>query len=561
MYIIKANQIFIFLILISYSIGHSQDIENLKKIDSLSYLEYNELFKHVNIEDTINSILSIKAYLRKAKREKDTLRQAIAYRNLYIFNRLKSDNFYADSIISITKNKHYKNYPKYGYFFKGIKLYNDGNYKNALDYFIEARKSAEQEDIDVENYIAILKSRLGYNEEALTIYRKVMKFYEKDGLVKGKLGAYYNMSDVTRLIKQTDSSLYYCDLGLQLATEINNKAYQAAFLFNKGATLSDIGKYHESQTYLFKALPVLKERKNNPNTTISHFFIGRNYKHLHNPSKAIYHLKKMDSLFLKTKDIYPELREGYEILVNYYKDKNDLHNQLAYVQRMLVIDSIINKNFHYLDTKLIKEYNRVQLKAERKQINAKIKSIENNYLYKIVTGIIFIIVLIILLILKHLKHKKYKQKFKILMRQLESSDNDSLSQKEKEDLTKKNIGIKPDLITELICKLENFEKEHGFLDPNINRSILAKKMNTNLVYLSKIINYHRGKTFVNYINDLRVDYAIQQLKSSDKIFINWSIEAIAKEVGFKNAEPFSKAFFRKTGIKPSFFIKSLKKTD
>jgi AraC-like DNA-binding protein len=267
----------------------------------------------------------------------------------------------------------------------------------------------------------------------------------------------------------------------------------------------------------------------------------------------------MDSLFLKTKDIYPELREGYEILVNYYKDKNDLHNQLAYVQRMLVIDSIINKNFHYLDTKLIKEYNRVQLKAERKQINAKIKSIENNYLYKIVTGIIFIIVLIILLILKHLKHKKYKQKFKILMRQLESSDNDSLSQKEKEDLTKKNIGIKPDLITELICKLENFEKEHGFLDPNINRSILTKKMNTNLVYLSKIINYHRGKTFVNYINDLRVDYAIQQLKSSDKIFINWSIEAIAKEVGFKNAEPFSKAFFRKTGIKPSFFIKSLEK--
>ena len=47
--------------------------------------------------------------------------------------------------------------------------------------------------------------------------------------------------------------------------------------------------------------------------------------------------------------------------------------------------------------------------------------------------------------------------------------------------------------------------------------------------------------------------------SDNKDFINWSIEAIAKEVGFKNSEPFSKAFLRKTGIKPSFFIKSLKK--
>ncbi len=33
--------------------------------------------------------------------------------------------------------------------------------------------------------------------------------------------------------------------------------------------------------------------------------------------------------------------------------------------------------------------------------------------------------------------------------------------------------------------------------------------------------------------------------------------AIAEEAGFNTAESFSKAFFKKTGIKPSYFIKEL----
>ena len=35
--------------------------------------------------------------------------------------------------------------------------------------------------------------------------------------------------------------------------------------------------------------------------------------------------------------------------------------------------------------------------------------------------------------------------------------------------------------------------------------------------------------------------------------------AIAQEVGFNNSESFSKAFYKKTGIYPSYFIKQLEK--
>ena len=43
----------------------------------------------------------------------------------------------------------------------------------------------------------------------------------------------------------------------------------------------------------------------------------------------------------------------------------------------------------------------------------------------------------------------------------------------------------------------------------------------------------------------------------DKKFRQYTIHALALEFGFNNAESFSTAFDKKTGIKPSFFIKNL----
>ena len=87
---------------------------------------------------------------------------------------------------------------------------------------------------------------------------------------------------------------------------------------------------------------------------------------------------------------------------------------------------------------------------------------------------------------------------------------------------------------------------------------LSKSLSTNSNYLSKIINFYKGKNFSSYISDLRIDYCVEKLKT-DEIFIKYSIKAIAFDIGFNNTESFSKAFYKKTGIYPSFFIKELEK--
>ena len=81
-------------------------------------------------------------------------------------------------------------------------------------------------------------------------------------------------------------------------------------------------------------------------------------------------------------------------------------------------------------------------------------------------------------------------------------------------------------------------------------------MNTNTKYLSKIINHHKNKSFINYVNDLRVEYSIEQLKESD-VLKSYTIQGIAEEVGFNSAESYSSAFKKSTGIKPSYFLREL----
>jgi len=71
-----------------------------------------------------------------------------------------------------------------------------------------------------------------------------------------------------------------------------------------------------------------------------------------------------------------------------------------------------------------------------------------------------------------------------------------------------------------------------------------------------IINHHKEKNFSNYLNDLRIEYVIKELKTNI-VLRKYTIEALANEIGFNSSESFSKAFYRKTGIYPSYYIKRL----
>ena len=87
---------------------------------------------------------------------------------------------------------------------------------------------------------------------------------------------------------------------------------------------------------------------------------------------------------------------------------------------------------------------------------------------------------------------------------------------------------------------------------------LSKKTQTNSKYVSKIINFYKKKSATSYVNDLRIEYAIHRLKN-DTLFRKYTIKSISNEIGYANSQSFATAFFKKTGLKPSYFIKEIEK--
>ncbi len=110
-----------------------------------------------------------------------------------------------------------------------------------------------------------------------------------------------------------------------------------------------------------------------------------------------------------------------------------------------------------------------------------------------------------------------------------------------------------------MSKLERFEQQRQFLLHDLSLQGLAKKFHTNSNYLSRIVNMKMEKNFSQYINDLRIKYSVKEVLSDSK-FRKYTIKAIAQESGYTNAESFSRAFYKKNGIYPSYYIKNLDKS-
>ena len=153
--------------------------------------------------------------------------------------------------------------------------------------------------------------------------------------------------------------------------------------------------------------------------------------------------------------------------------------------------------------------------------------------------------------------KKYKRRFQKLVEETKSSKN---TKRISADNQSRIPSINKETLDHLLAQLKKFEEEQQYLDPNITAPTLAKRFKSNSSYLSVVVNTYKQKNISQYVNDLRIDYVIQKLQSDTK-FRKYTIKAISKEIGFSSSESFSKKFYNKTGIYPSYFIKKLEENE
>jgi len=558
------NRFYFILLLFIFNIFYSQqesysDFYKIKK----KYENYSE-------NDT-TAFRFLKGYISLAKKEKDYPHLVEGYNDAIFYSSSADAKLkYADSTIFAAKLSDNKDLISDAYLRKGVVYYfNYKKYQPALQEYLKAYEySKNSQDDFLKNailyHMGVVKSYLGYNQEALIHFKKTQSHFQlkstekvHPNIVFNNKRGYYNslhqMAVSYRKLsnyKAVDSLL---NIGFQQTK--NNKDYQQEygyFLKEKGINEYRKKKYRASLALLHESIKPITKINDFAWATVVYFYIGKSYLDLKDYPNAILHFNKVDSIFQKHNFILPELRENYELLINYYKKDNELKKELYYTKQLLKADSVISKDFSYLASTIHKKYDTEALTEEKERLER-----ATSWGVWIIVGlIILLIALTFALMIKYRNEKKIKASYIILEENiLNKSSMQITPEKIKVKLSGgEKSGLSDAIINDLLLKLDNFEKNCEFVENGLTLNKLAIKFNTNSNYLSQVINEYKEVNFNRYLSELRINYITNKLYN-DKVYLSYKIETLAEKCGIASRTNFSNLFQEINGIRPIDFIK------
>ncbi|PKV48665.1 tetratricopeptide repeat protein [Aquimarina sp. MAR_2010_214] len=555
------------IIILSISfIGYGQSFRVSDSLMQKTYKQLSEDF-HTSLDDNKSkAILYVHAYFKKGKNSKDSSRIAWAYvYKSLLYNDSKKRKIAAlDSAIFFGKNIVKKNHPEVFYNKRGIAYGEFGDLNNSFkDYLTALDHSRKNNNTPyiylLKHNIANLKRKLGKYDEAKRLFKECIT-YEKS--IKNKttqdtisyLLTLTELISVYRLSNQIDSAKILNKEGIKLS-----KSKPVEFLFDLNDGILDYydQEYNSAVNKIKTILPkIINPERGYESTTDlinAYLYLGNSNKNLGKTSRSITCFKKIDSVSKTLNYFLPESRLAYVELVDYYKSIGDHTNQLLYINKLLSADSILTKDYRIVSDKLLREFDTRELLEQKQKIITSLEK-ENR---KISSQNIIISILLLLSLIGisyyYYRQQLYKKRFLKLLHQI-SNQNQKKNQSNDDS---SSSSINKETLDKLLDNLQQFEEKKAFLRPLTSKD-LAKSFGSNSSYLSKVVNTFKEKSFSNYINDLRIDFVIDKL-NKDSMFRKYTVQAIAQEIGFNNSEAFSKAFYKKTGIYPSYFIKKLEK--
>lgn len=524
-------------------------------------------------ENDISAFAFINPYIQKAKKEKKYPELFQAYRDAVFYSKSNSRKItYADSCLDAAYKSGSDDRVATAYVLKGSVYYAKmRSYKAALDEYLMAYKySKNTGDLYLKYKIAyhlgVVKNYLGYYDEALELFKPSIAFFESESKNKNlhqfqifnNRKGYLNSLHQIIICYRNKGNYEKADslINIGLRQTFNNRDFvqeRSYFLKCKGLLEYHNNNYQAAINYLQQSLSLMKN--DFAWAAVDFLYIGKSHLALGNEHLAITNFKKIDSIFEKSNFILPEIRENYELLINYYKDKNDAKNQLFYTTQLLKADSLISQDFAYLSPKVHREYDTTTLLDEK----GKLEKANSWGIFFIILLLLSTVFLAIILYKKYQKEKIILQKYALLQKKLQNQDyilenrfsNDNIQDR-------KTVHVAETLKKILLEKLKKFEENKDFNQKGLTIQKLAAQLETNSIYLSQVIKEYRGMTFNKYVTNLRIRN-ITYLLYEKRIYLNYTIESLAKECGIASRQNFSDLFYEINGIRPTDFIRKRKK--
>ena len=567
----------ILILLFSVSV-YAQELSNIEllSLEDEGLLEYFEIVRH----DSLKASFVASIYLQRGKQRADTIMMARGFDRLAQSYSPYTNIKYTDSVIALTAKSKHITYPAFGYILKAYNYDKLDQFKKANKYsYIAYDHALDVGNLSQQLYIleAFIFNKVvwGNKKEALALQQKrhqllMSKAYLEKLYLATRKGArdsidgYYNKQKTDSYLSfaichhylgQRDSTQYYLDIAKDLIEDNRPNNIDAMkplyyeinmehFYFKKDYTTSL--KYNDSLLNVSNLL--------NANFMNISLFKGLSLYSKGNINDGFAYLKKADSVF-DTGDrinIQPQDNLLFEKLKSHYSSLGDYKNQIKYLNKQLLLDSLLTIKTLGFESDLIRKIEIPRLLKEKQEIELKLAT-QNTKFKKHMIYIVLIFSVFIGFLFRYIhKQKTYKKRFHQLVdKQQHKVEASSQTQQS-------NFNISEVIVQDILERLEVFEKQKKYLTPNVSLQSLSKDLQTNPNYLSRVINFNRDKNFSQYLNDLRIGYALDALKVNPT-FLRYSIKAIALECGYTNATSFSRAFYKQTGLYPSFYIKQLSK--
>ena len=532
-------------------------------LDSIYNLPFEELdfqFRKLSKE---NQIYLAEEFLLKAKKQKDSVKIINGlFLKLFEHSHSPQSIIYLDSIQEFAVKWNRKYFIGFGYLEKGIQLYYLGQYEEALDLYLKSliyfeNQKDEYNILRVKHYVALLKNVTDQHVEANKTFKANMLFFNDKNKEK------YQEQYFKSLFALADS--YNRNQKYDLAAEINKTGIRESkikksnmyphFLLSFGTSKILNNQPKIGIDSIIKGTGLIQHKK--AALCASYIKLSKGYLKLDKFKAAETYLMKVDSIYKEDNSVILYANKAYTSLYKLFSKQGEIEKQIQLIDKLLAIDSLLKSREKRLSSRIIKEYETPKLLSKRDELIDSLNRKSSNYqkYNYILFSISGLLLLVTIFIIKVRRNKRY------IFNQLIQKDQKKIDRKTRKRVEHKKdigLGISIEIIESISNKLIAFEKSNLFVKKQYTLTSLAKKLKTNSSYLSKIINHKMGVNFSTYLNELKVNYIIEELKTNPK-YLKYSIEGIATVGGFNSTESFNAAFYKKTGIYPRYFIKQLEK--
>jgi tetratricopeptide (TPR) repeat protein len=396
------------------------------------------------------------------------------------------------------------------------------------------------------NNLGLVYHEKGDYKLALSFYEKALEIYMKEGDTRGIGIANGNLGRVYFDQGKNSEALKYMNICAVSSENEKDYANLAIILMNTAEVYEKMKDVENAVLYLNKSLAIAEEN-NFSEVVLRIYQMGANiYEDAGNYKEALYYQKqfKLMNDSIQGVDLKQEIsdmkmkyeteRKNQEIIVlNKEKEISQERSKMrGYWVIALIIGVIVLASFmlFFLNQKI------ALTKANKELVRKNIEiafignpDIPQEQISQLITT-------------------EYKEPEK----EIEAEENGTLMEDDviesKYPYSKLTIDQKKEL-SELILHTMNTDKPYMDSEFTINK--LAVSLDKSRTYISQVVNEYYHKNFKNFINEFRIKEACRILVINK----NYTIEAIAREVGFKSKSSFNVAFKYYTGLTPTTFIK------